>query len=52
MVSLKAHEAATSTRNAKQVRTLIKRLNQPEPPRNLDGSGVLHVVEMYSTLSL
>jgi hypothetical protein len=50
VVRLNVHVAATFTDAAASSSLFIQHLKQPEPPRSLDGSGVLHVVELFSPL--
>jgi hypothetical protein len=43
MVILNAHAAATFTKDPISLHLFIQHLQQPEPPRILDDSGVLRV---------
>jgi hypothetical protein len=45
MVVVYAHAAEVFTKDARSFSLFIKHLKQPETPKTVDGSGVLHVVE-------
>jgi hypothetical protein len=50
MDTLNEHAAPTFTKEARSFSVFIKRLKNPELPRYLDGSRVLHAVELLSPL--
>jgi hypothetical protein len=46
------HAHTTVTKDARSSRLFIQHLKQLEPPRSIDESGGLHVVELFSLIAL
>jgi hypothetical protein len=50
VVTANAHAAATFTEDSGLFSLFVQHTKQSEPPRSLNGSGVLHVAELFSPL--
>jgi hypothetical protein len=48
VATLNAHAPTNFRKDAGTLSIFIQDLKQPQPPRSLDGTSVLHVVELFS----